>query len=771
MRQPSVLPVADAKKAMFDSQEIRAGTGTATADAAALALPPTGSQPVHLLDRLTAVFKHRRVAGTAFLLVVTAMMVQTYSTIPVYQTSARLLIDDERSASVSNLGVNDPNYYQDTAPYYSTQYQILSSRELGRRVVRRLHLENHPDFNGHAPEPRDPVAMLRHARASLSAWVRSLVSKPGPVATPAQAASETAQEAGLISAFLGGVTVRPLPGTRLVDVIYSHTDADFAALAANTLGEEYTAQNLDQRLQNTGKTLDWVSAELEKATAKVKASEDALTHYREVNNAQSLDDRQNMVVASLTSLNVTVTKARTDRQQKETIYNQVKTANPTSDSADNFPLIGNSPAVVTAESQLSAHKSERAALAQIYGPDAPKMREIEQKVDGATKLVLAERRKVVDAARIDYEAALALERSFAGDVERAKGSSMELDRKSGDYRILQRDLDSNQQLFKSLLDQQKTLSVVANSRANNVRLVDHAEPQRTPISPNPRKDWLTAILAGLTIACGLAFGLEYLDDSVKTPEDVTRRLNLPLLGLIPAVRGERVPILTETVPHDFGEAFRSLRTSLVFTSGGESTRVIAVTSSQPLEGKTTTACNLALALALGGSRVLLIDADMRRPGLHKTMGLQNASGLSHLLVGQARVREVIQRTTEPNLFVITAGRTPPNPSELLASERMNHFVANLAHGPFDWVLIDTPPVLAVTDAVIIAQKVAGVVFVVGSEMTRRVHAERALETLKSGRARGIGVVLNRVDFDRNKYYYSRYYGYQYKSYYGQNNVA
>jgi capsular exopolysaccharide synthesis family protein len=199
--------------------------------------------------------------------------------------------------------------------------------------------------------------------------------------------------------------------------------------------------------------------------------------------------------------------------------------------------------------------------------------------------------------------------------------------------------------------------------------------------------------------------------------------------------------------------------------------VIAVTSSQPLEGKTTTAANLALALALGGSRVLLIDADMRRPGLHKTIGVQNGAGLSHLLVGQARVREAIQRTSEPNLYVVTAGRTPPNPSELLASERMNVLLSNLAHGPFDWVVIDTPPVLAVTDAVIIAQKVAGVVFVVGSEMTRRVHAERALETLQSGRVRGIGVVLNRVDFDRNKYYYSRYYGYQYKSYYGQDNVA
>lgn len=756
---------------MFDTQELRAGSLPADGTAA-VPLPPSGSgQPVHLLDRLNAVFKHRRVAGTAFLLVVTAMMVQTYSTIPMYQTAARVQIEDERSTSVSNLGVNDPTYWTEAGPYYSTQYQILESRELARRVVRKLQLENHPDFNGNGPKPRDPITLIRQARASTSAWVRAFVSKPSQVTAPAPTPDETGQEASLVAMFLAGVSVRPITGTRLVDVVYKHTNPEFAALAANTLAEEYTAQNLDLRLQSTGTTLGWVNAELEKATAKMKASEDALTQYRESNNAQSLDDRQNVVVSRLNSLSEIVTAKRTERQQKEALYNQVRNADPDSDAADGYPLIGNSPSVVLAQGQLAGYKAEQATLAQNFGPDNPRMKDIEQKIQGATRLLAAERRRVVDNAKNDYRAAAAQESSFTADLERAKSDSMELDRKSGDYKILLRDYDANQDLFKSLLEQQKNLTVVANSRANNVRLMDRAEPQRTPISPNPRKDWLTAILAGLTIAFGLAFGIEYLDDTVKTPEDVTARLRLPLLGLIPAVRGNRVPVLTETVPHDFGEAFRSLRTSLVFTSGGESTRVIAVTSSQPLEGKTTTACNLALALVLGGSRVLLIDADMRRPGLHKTIGLQNGMGLSHLLVGQSRVRDVIQRTTEPNLFVITAGRTPPNPSELLASQRMNHFIANLAHGPFDWVVIDTPPVLAVTDAVIIAQKVAGVVFVIGSEMTRRVHAERALETLQNGQARGIGVVLNRVDFDRNKYYYSRYYGYQYKSYYGETNVA
>jgi capsular exopolysaccharide synthesis family protein len=343
---------------------------------------------------------------------------------------------------------------------------------------------------------------------------------------------------------------------------------------------------------------------------------------------------------------------------------------------------------------------------------------------------------------------------------------MELDRKSGDYNVLERQAESDRQLWQSLLKQQKELQVVSNSRSNNVQLMDRAEVPGTPFSPNARREWFTALMAGLLVAFGLAFGIEYLDDTVKTPEDISKRFGLPLLGLVPAIRGSRVPLLSETVPHDFGEAFRSLRTSLVFTAGAGESRVIAVTSSQPLEGKTTTACNLATALALGGSRVLLIDADMRRPGLHQIMGVENAVGLSHLLAGQSRVREAVQRTAEPNLFVMTAGHTPPNPSELLASERMKSFIANLSQGPFEWIVLDTPPVLAVTDAVILAGAVSAVVFVVGSEMTRRVHAERALATLRAGKPRSIGVVLNRVDFDRNKYYYSRYYGYNYKSYYG-----
>ena len=280
-----------------------------------------------------------------------------------------------------------------------------------------------------------------------------------------------------------------------------------------------------------------------------------------------------------------------------------------------------------------------------------------------------------------------------------------------------------------------------------------------------------ALAFGVVLAVGVAFGVDYMDDTVKTPEDVTRRLRMRFLGLVPSVRGDRHPLISGPVPHDFSEAYRSIRTALAGQLLGGGPKVIAVGSSQPLEGKTTTAVNMAMALALGGSRVLLIDADMRRPSVHKALRIANDRGLSQLLAGQARMREVVQRTHDPNLLVIPAGRTPANPSELLGSDRMRALVAGLETGPFDWVVIDTPPVLAVTDAVIIAPLVAAMVFVIGSEMTRWRLVERAIETLMSSHPRKVLAVLNKVDFGRNRYYYSRYYGHQYKNYYSESPAA
>jgi succinoglycan biosynthesis transport protein ExoP len=752
---------------MFDVHDLQSPASLTAVDSLNT-IPSTAAG--HPLDRLTALMRHRRAAAAAFTIAVAAVLLQTYSTIPLYRTSARVLIQDERTVSVGKLNANDPQFWEESDQYYNTQYSILRSRGLARRVVERLHLRTHPLFDGSAPQGRGPLKLVRDLRRLIGSTVTGL-SRSTPRSAEPSAAGEDAAESAATSQFLAGVTIVPEKSTRLVEIVYTSPDPRFAALAANTLAEEYAQQNLDLRLDTLRKNLAWLDAEVAKQETKVREAEAAMAGYREQQNALSLEDRQNIVVSRLNQLNDTVTRARTTRLQKESVFDQIKRVDPSSDTADAFPIIATNPGVVEAKNRLTELAAQKAQLAGRYRPGHPEMLKLEMQIDNARTALNGQRARVIESVRNEYQAAANEERSFAGQLEAQKDAAMDLDKKSGAYLVLQREAESNRQVYQSLLQQEKELRVISNSRTNNVQVMDRAEVPGGPFSPNTRRDWLMAILAGLVIAVGLAFGIEYFDDTVKTPEDVARHLKLPLLGLVPAVRGPNGPLLSGSVPHDFGEAFRSLRTSLAFTSASLGPRIVAVTSTQPLEGKTTTACNVATALALGGARVLLIDADMRRPGVHRAMGVQNEIGLSHILVGQARVRDAVQQTTEPSLCVIAAGRLPPNPSELLGSDRMRSFLTNLQAGPFEWVVIDTPPVLAVTDAVLVARAASSVVFVVGSEMTRRVHAERAIETLMTGRPASIGVVLNRVDLERNKYYYTRYYGYHYQSYYGHRSAT
>jgi polysaccharide biosynthesis transport protein len=710
---------------------------------------------VHLLDRLAVVFKHLRLIAAVFAIVVSIAMLESYSATPMYRATARIVIQDERSTAIGNLNANDPTYWQDPEPYFNTQYRILQSRGLARRVIKNL-------------PPPPPVQPSNFSRVmSLPRQLISrLRSKPVPAEPEAPSKDETAAESAAIGAFLGGVEIVPTKGTRLVEIVYSSADPEYSAKAANTLATEYVQANLDSKLGNTNSTLDWLKEELEKQRKKVEGAEAAMATYQEGQNAMSLSEGQNIVIARLNSLNEAVTRAKTSRLQKEALHRQLGNVTADTPGVDTLPGVAQNAPIQEIKEQLATLNGEKTRLLQTRTSNHPDVATKNAQIDSAMTRLRNETNKVIESIRSEYRTALAEEQNLTASLEDQKRQTIDLNRKNIKYSILQREAEGERQIYNALMQQEKEMRVVSNSRANNVQMMDTAEVPGGPYTPNHGRDWLMALVLGLGLGVVFAYTIEYLDDTVKIPDDVTRRLRLPLLGLVPAVSGGKVPVLTNPVPHDFGESFRSLRTSLVFTNGTEGKRMIAVTSSQPLEGKTTTACNLAVALALGGSRVMLIDADMRRPGLHRTMGLQNEVGLSHVLTGQARVREAVQRTSEPNLYVMTAGRTPPNPSELLSSARMQNLIANLKTGPFDWVIIDTPPVLAVTDAVIIAPHVSGLVFVVGAEMTRRAHAERAIATIQSGKPNIIGAVLNRVDLNRNKYYYSRYYGYHYKSYYG-----
>ncbi|HEX6240123.1 MAG TPA: polysaccharide biosynthesis tyrosine autokinase, partial [Polyangiales bacterium] len=626
--------------------------------------------------------------------------------------------DDETTALAGVLGGENA---RDPEPFYQTQFRILTGRELARRTVSRLDLGTHPEFAGLAGD-----------------------------------------QAALVSAFIGRVSADPIKSSRLVDVGFVSADPELSARAANQLARDYVARNAESRRANLTSSITWLDQELERQRGRVEASERAMATYRERQNALSLQDSQNIVVARLNSLNDAVTKARTTLAQKESLYEQVKGLTAV-EAADTIPAIQQNKYIQSLKSHVADLERERANLAERYGERHPEIIKVNASIRDSRRQLESEISKALDGIRNDFQTALAEERSLERSLEEQKGAVLTLSRKNVSYTVLEREAQSNRQVYESLLQRQKELQVLASSRGNNVRLVDEAEVPRAPFVPDIKRSLVLATLAGLALALALVGGLTYLDDTVKTPEDVAQKLQVPFLGMVPKVPAAKA-LLSGDVPHTFGEAFRSLRTALAFSNGAASGRVIVVTSSQPLEGKTTTASNLAIALALGGEKVLLVDADLRRPNLHKTLGIENTVGLSHLLTDQASARDAIRQCSTPNLWVMTAGLVPPNPSELLASDRMKALLSP-THGWFDWVIVDTPPVLAVTDAVILAPLAAGVAFVIRSEMTPRRHVRRALETLMTGQPKLHGIVLNGVDLERNKYYYSRYYGYEHTQYY------
>ena len=735
------------------------------APAPAAAHPPAAAEP-HLFDRISVLYKYRWASITVFLLVVGWVMVDSYTQVPRYRATTRILVEEPGNdiATPSEIARSAP--VSDPEIYMQTQLRIMRGRDLALRVAQKIDLSRVPEFNGQGPQPT-PLAKSIAAIKYYASWPYRLVTtaQAPPIAPPA---AGPGSDGSYTDALIARLAVDQVRGSQLVDVSFASADPAFAARAANAFADEYVSQNLALKIENLEKSAEWLTGEVERQARLVQESELKLAQYRETQDAGALESGQNIVVARLNSLNEQLTLARTDRARKENIWKQLRDAGS---NVDSISAVLNSTSVQNLRTRLNELQQESVRIAERYGEKHPERQRVATALANARNQLDDEIKKAVLNARNEYDAAVAQERVLVGTLNDAKQAATELGRKGVDYSALVREAESNRAVYSQLLTREKELRVIANSRTNNVRVVDRAEVPGSPFAPNHRRDWVYALALGLALGLAIAFGIDYLDDTVKTPDDITRRLKLKFLGLVPIVPGERHPLISGPVPHDFGEAYRSIRTSLAAQLPGTGARVVAVASSQPLEGKTTTAVNIAMALAVGGARVLLIDADMRRPSVHKALRMNNDRGLSQLLAGQARMREVVQRTHDPNLLTITAGRTPANPSELLASDRMRALLSGLETGPFDWIVIDTPPVLAVTDAVILAPLVHAVTFVIGAEMTRWRLAERAVETLLGANPRNVVAILNKVNFGRNKYYYSRYYGHQYKNYYAESPAA
>jgi len=692
--------------------------------------------------------KRKWVVVATLVIVVALATIVSLRTTPVYDAFAKIEINQPNSDALlgfKDVGSNVSPDYSDGQLELLTQVNILQSSSIASQVIKVLNLD-----------PATPVQPEKPA-----------------VATPPDPARETAE----IASFQKALQVAPVPDTRLVEIRYSSPNPQLAATVVNTLVQTFIEENIKSKFDSTMQASDWLSKQLFDLQVKVETSQEKILRYEKDNGMLGVDEKQNIITAKLDELNKELTSAESDRIQKQSQYQQTLSGNAELlENADKDSLIGK------LRSEEADLKMQYAHLASQFDESYPKVIELKGQLQQLEENIHAEVKKMGARAETQYQAALHHEKLLRVAFEAQKEEANKLNEKAVDYNILKRDYETNRKIYEELLEKLKQAGVSAGLKSSNIRIVDAARVPTSPTSPNIPRNIELSLLLGTLGGIGLAFVLEALDTTVRTPEQVEIVSALPSLGIIPlsvplSVNGVR-PFLTgrqtfgmELITYkrpqsQIAESFRSLRTSILLSGSFESRpKVLLITSALPKEGKSSTSVNLAIVLAQKGSRVLLVDGDMRRPTLHRVLGVSRDVGLSSLLDGTAVEESAILPAPDfPNLFVLPAGLSPSNPAELLASELLSKLLKQW-RSQYDYVIIDSPPALSVTDAVVISPEADAVVVVVRSGQTTKDAVRRTRDTLYQVNARIMGIVMNAVDLRSPDLYYYYYYSKRGNGYY------
>jgi exopolysaccharide transport family protein len=745
------------KRESFDaSGPLRLAPGPAMRPVAPPSPIAVDDRSVHLTDYVRVLYKRRWTALGALFAVILTATVYSFTATPVYEARAKLLIDVENPNVVDFKEVIEQDRAR--ADYYQTQFNLLQSRSLARRTLESLKL-----WDALAPPAG---AGKDSASDTVARWVSTALGR-----TPAarREPDETTRQSAAMDTLIRNLVVAPLRNSRIVDLSYRSPDPDQAAALVNAHAHAYIEQNLEFKFLSSKEATDWLAQRLGEQRHAVEASESALQQYREKNDAVPLGTQENIVVQKLSDLSAAVTRAKTERIEREALHNQLVSIQHDRVALDTFPAVLSNTFIQAQKAELANLQRQEAALSDRLGDRHPDIIKMKTSIQAAESKLQGEIEKVVQSIRNQYLSALAQEQSLTSALDSQKREALSMNRKAIEYSVLQREVESSRQIYDSLLQRAKETGISGELRTSNVRIVDLAETPTKPVSPRRGLNILLGLLGGIMFGGCLAFFLEYVDNRIKSPDELKQHLGLPALGLIPAIAAKvlqngQSPLMNRGVPPSFAEAMRTLRTNVLFSSAVDGGKSLVVTSTGPGEGKTLVASNLAIAFAQAGQRVLIIDADMRRPRVHEVLSLPQEPGLSNVLVGSVKASEAIKATGITGLWILASGRTPPNPPELLGSQRFRDLLDSL-RDHFDWVIVDTPPVMAVSDAALIAHFATGVVYVVGAEMTSRFAAQSGLEQLQSARAHVVGAVLNRVDLERDAYYYSHYYRREYGHYY------
>jgi len=721
---------------------------------------------IHLRDYLRIIIKRKGSILTFFVLTMLIVIIATFTATPLYLAGTKVMIERNTAGSLTTSSTYSPY----DPEFIETQNQLIMSTAVVDKAVGNLN----PDkiYDAFLKKTEDQKSYIQ----AMAGWIKDQyvsVKKILGIETlfsgSDDAVKKTISEdipptkAQILADMIkGGISVTPVENSRILQIGYLSDNPALAMKVADAVAQAFIDVLVDMQMEVSGYSINWMSQKAEIQRKKLEESEQELQEYKKQQDIVTIEDKETVLPERLADLSKNMTVSETKRKELLAVYNQVK--NVRKEQLETIPAVVANVSLESINQKIIAADQKVSELSKKYGPKHPKMITAKNELEGLKNKKYSELQKVVETIKNEYLLAEENERSLKGLVDQTRFEAERFGDKSIQLGMLQRKVDTNRFLYDALVKKMKERDLTERNQAVNVWIIEKAEFPKIPAKPNKKRNILLGIVLGLFGGIGLAFFFEYLDNTVKTPEDVEEKYNIAVIGTIDLIKDKKQTVV-QTVMRDtsslIAESFKGMRTSVLLSSADNPPKILLVSSFTPGEGKSSVSASLAMSLAHAGKKILLIDADMRRPVQHKNFNIENSSGLSSFLAGVSAENEIKKENPIENLYLIPSGPIPPNPSELLSSKKLKDLLSNVSVD-YDMIIIDTPPLASVTDPVILSKLVDGVILVTWAGKTTYEMLGKGLKQLREVDAPLIGVVLNRFNAKKSGYYYN-YGDYYYSS--------